>query len=248
MLFSAMQTYLNNFIRDPAHGKFSVAVKKEALNIAQGLFVDGAPCIKDAAEFEVSPTYNATPIYQRLASNDIKFNRDANSEGVREYFIESTSDNADICLLITEVRRLDLAGAADPGPRDKRVLTPIHERYLDDYDLRDDTGDYPRKVIIIQPNRFNIFPYPNAAANCNLRVDFRRTAVALSADGDVSLVPPEYHMAIVYGATADLLDRRDELEEAFKYQVKFDQKIAEAVKKYQCKVAEPTKPISTQMY
>lgn len=245
-----MKTKVARYLRDASHGLENAARKTEAINEAQEEFNSEAKCIEEALNFQVLPTYSEVPIWQRLvATPDAEVNKNARSDGLVEFEIQDTSDNNEICLATTRIERLDLAGAADPGDQDKRILDPITNEFLDTYDFRETTQQYPTKVLVMQPNRFIIFPYPSpATVNCNLHVEFRRTHLDLSADADISLIPTDYHIALCRRAAALIMEWHVMFEEAAPHNDYFYAKVAHAVNEYKIRSAKPEPRISTRYY
>lgn len=251
MNLGTMLTYLDAILRDPGDGMFTPGEKLSAINITQREFADDTLCILDALEFEVSTTYAAAPEWQRLAGTpDVKVNKSTRIDGIIEFSIEDTSDKPSICLQIPEhgIRRLDPAATPDSGPDQTQILETVTEDFVQRFGLRTVSTEYPEFVQFIGENRFIIWPYPAATANCHLHVEFARTCANLADDTDIPLIPKRYHMAIVWGATALARELREMDEEAKPWRAKYEIKKQEALVAFGSRGKRPTPTISNAYY
>lgn len=65
-------------------------------------------------------------------------------------------------------------------------------------EIRDTTSNVPYRVIIMPDNTLQVDPVPNAAHT--IKCDYYRNAVEMTANTDISLIPPRFHKAILgYG-------------------------------------------------
>jgi hypothetical protein len=82
----------------------------------------------------------------------------------------------------------------EPGETDENPLTSVEYDSIK-RDILDTSEDIPSRAIVMPDNNLKFEPVPDAAYT--ILADYYKKPTPLAANGDVSLIPEEYHQAIV---------------------------------------------------